>query len=126
MQKEEAMNSREKSTRRTEAAEASKKAILDAAEALFAERGYEATSLQDICDKAGVTRGLPNYFFGSKDALYRLVLERTMSRSLEMVTFLREQTQQSQARPEEILRMAISSFFDDLAAHPTFVRMTEW
>src|SRR5260370_16546191 len=79
MQKEEAMNSREKSNRRTEAAETSKKAILDAAEALFAEQGYEATSLQEICDRAGVTRGLPNYFFGSKEGLYRSVLERTFA-----------------------------------------------
>src|SRR5260370_7155021 len=66
-----------KNTRRTQAAEASKKAILDAAEALFAEKGYDAASLPEICDLAGVTRGLPNYFFASKEQLYRPVLART-------------------------------------------------
>src|SRR5713101_224216 len=105
MQKEEAMNSREKSNRRTKAAEASKKAILDAAEALFAEQGYEATSFQQICDLAGVTRGLPNYFFGSKEGLYRSVLERTFALTLtqDLIMFMREQARRSGATPEESL-----------------------
>ena len=120
------MNSHKKVTQRTEAAEASKRAILEAAEVLFAEKGYEATSLQDICDRAGVTRGLPNYFFGSKEALYRLVLERTMVRGQDLVAFVREQAEQPQANPEEILRAAIGRLFDDFVTHPTFIRMTEW
>ncbi|MBA2682280.1 MAG: TetR/AcrR family transcriptional regulator [Ktedonobacteraceae bacterium] len=120
------MKSQGKSTQRTEAAEASKKAILDAAEVLFAEKGYEATSLQEICDLAGVTRGLPNYFFGSKEALYRCVLERTMTRSHDLVTFLREQAQRPSSSAEEILSIAIGRLFDDFVAHPTFIRITEW
>ncbi|HEX7737378.1 MAG TPA: TetR/AcrR family transcriptional regulator [Ktedonobacteraceae bacterium] len=120
------MNIQKKGTQRTEAAEASKKAILDAAKELFAEKGYEATSLQDICDRAGVTRGLPNYFFGSKEALYQLVLEHTMVRGQNLVAFMREQAEQPQANPEEILRAAIGQLFDDFVTHPTFIRLTEW
>ena len=41
--------------------------ILDAAETLFAERGYEETSLADVGERAGVSRGTPGYFFGSKE-----------------------------------------------------------
>ncbi len=122
------MTSREKSTRRTEAAETSKKAILDAAEALFAEKGYDATSLQEICDRAGVTRGLPNYFFGSKEELYRSVLERTFALTLtrELLTFLREQAHRPDARLEESLRIAIERIFDFFVTNPTFIRLTEW
>ena len=120
------MKSQRKGTQRAEAAEASKKAILAAAEALFAEKGYEATSLQEICDLAGVTRGLPNYFFGSKEALYRCVLERAMVRGQALVTFLREQVASPSASAEEILRIAIGRLFDDFVAHPTFIRLTEW
>ncbi len=120
------MTSQRKGTQRTAAAEASKKAILEAAEVLFADKGYEATSLQEICDLAGVTRGLPNYFFGSKETLYRVVLERAMTRAQALVTFLREQAQQPSASAEEILRIAIGRLFDDLVAHPTFIRLTEW
>ena len=122
------MNSQGKSTRRTEAAETSKKAILDAAEALFAGQGYEATSLQEICDRAGVTRGLPNYFFGSKEGLYRAVLERAFALSLtrELVLFLREQAHRPDARLEESLRVAIERIFDFFVMNPTFIRLTEW
>ena len=122
------MSEQGKRTRRTEAAEASKTAILDAAEALFAEKGYEATSLQEICDRAGVTRGLPTYFFGSKEGLYRAVLERIFALSLthELLKLLREQAQQADARPEEGLRVVIERLFDFFVTHPTFIRITEW
>jgi TetR/AcrR family transcriptional regulator len=54
----------------------SREALLAAAERLFAERGFEATSLTDIGAAAGLSRGTPSYFFGSKAGLYRAVLER--------------------------------------------------
>ena len=57
-------------------AERTREAILAAAEKLFASRGYERTSLQLIGEAAGFSRGTASYFFGSKDELYRAVLER--------------------------------------------------
>src|SRR5438445_889041 len=60
-------------------ADRSRRAILDAAETLFAERGFEAVSLQQIGDAAGLSRGTPNYFFGSKQDLYVTVLERVFA-----------------------------------------------
>lgn len=127
-QREPQRNKQGKPTRRTEAAEASKKAILDAAEALFARQGYEATSLQEISDQAGVTRGLPTYFFGSKEDLYRAVLERTFALTMthELLELLREQARRPEARPEEGLRIVIERLFDFLVTHPTFVRIIEW
>ncbi|GHO93322.1 TetR family transcriptional regulator [Reticulibacter mediterranei] len=120
------MNSREKSTRRTEAAEASKQAILEAAETVFAEKGYDGASLQEICDLAGVTRGLPNYFFGSKEKLYHAVLDRAFMRSQDLIAFIHEQAHVPDANVQEILRVVIERLFDDLTAHPTFIRLTEW
>jgi len=57
---------------------ASRRAILDAAEELFAQRGYERTSLGEIGRRAGVSAALPAYFFGGKRALYEAVLERLL------------------------------------------------
>lgn len=57
-------------------AERSREAILVAAQTLFAARGYEAASLNDIGAAAGLSRGTPSYFFGSKEQLYLEVLER--------------------------------------------------
>lgn len=60
-------------------AERSRAAILEAGRDLFAERGYEATSLAAVAAAAGLSRGTPSYFFGSKERLYAVVLERAFT-----------------------------------------------
>ncbi len=50
--------------------------ILDAANALFAERGYEAVLIDDIAKSAGVTRGLVHHYFGGRKDVYVALLER--------------------------------------------------
>lgn len=64
--------------------------VLDAAERLFAERGYPATSVRDIADAAPAELGSVSYHFASKDDIYAQVLERraeenasTMEHALE-------------------------------------------
>jgi len=52
--------------------------ILGAAEKLFMERGYAATSLREITAAAGVNLAAVNYHFGSKEALVREVFERRL------------------------------------------------
>src|SRR5262245_17490483 len=60
-------------------ADRSREAILDAAEGMFAERGFDGASLASISDAANVSAALPAYFFGSKRDLYRAVIERLFS-----------------------------------------------
>ena len=50
--------------------------ILDAANALFADRGYEEVSIEDIARSAGVTRGLVHHYFGGRKDVYVALLER--------------------------------------------------
>ena len=50
--------------------------ILDAANALFAERGYDEVSVEDIAHAAGVTRGLVHHYFGGRKQVYIALLER--------------------------------------------------
>ena len=52
--------------------------ILDAAENLFAERGYSATSLGDVADKVGIRSPSLYNHFKNKDALYQSVLNRLL------------------------------------------------
>ncbi len=60
--------------------------ILDAAEALFAERGYAGATLRDVAAKVGVrTPSLYNHF-PSKESLYAAVLERGISPVLDVLT----------------------------------------
>jgi AcrR family transcriptional regulator len=60
-------------------AERSRETLLDAAEALFSERGYDGVSLSEIAAAANLSRGTPNYFFGSKEHLYQSVVERVFA-----------------------------------------------
>jgi AcrR family transcriptional regulator len=103
----------------------SRAAILDAAEKLFAERGYEATSLNEVGAAAGVSRGTPGYFFGSKPDLYRAVLDRMFAEVRQAVRAGRERALASAREPESILAGAVSDYFDFLAQRPHFVRLIE-
>src|SRR5205809_5085369 len=57
---------------------ATKGRILDAAEALFMEHGYEATTLRQITAGAGVNLAAVHYHFGSKEELFQAVLTRRL------------------------------------------------
>lgn len=70
---------------KTRDADRSRAAILDAAEALFSEHGFEAITLAQVGAAAGVSRGTPGYFFGTKEALYTTVVERAASALREHV-----------------------------------------
>ncbi|WP_366658292.1 TetR family transcriptional regulator [Fodinicurvata sp. EGI_FJ10296] len=51
-------------------------AILDAAEAIFADRGFDGASTRPIADRAGVNLALIHYYFGNKEKLFNAVFER--------------------------------------------------
>jgi AcrR family transcriptional regulator len=55
-----------------------KESILDAAERLFADHGFAATSLRGITSEAGVNLAAVNYHFGSKEELIRAVFRRRL------------------------------------------------
>ncbi len=56
--------------RLTEQGRERKQQLVDAAMALFAERGYAATRIRDICDRAGVAKGLFYWYFPTKLDLF--------------------------------------------------------
>lgn len=49
--------------------------ILSVAQGLFAQKGYEATGIMDICDAAGVSKGAFYHHFPSKQAIFMALLE---------------------------------------------------
>src|SRR5512147_2689837 len=57
-------------------AEETRSRILDVAGELFAERGYDATSVADICQQAGVTKGAFYHHFASKQSVFLELRDR--------------------------------------------------
>jgi AcrR family transcriptional regulator len=56
-------------------ADAAREALIEAASALFAERGYHDSSVAAIGERAGASRGLVNHHFGSKENLLAAVID---------------------------------------------------
>ncbi|TXZ77233.1 TetR/AcrR family transcriptional regulator [Vibrio mimicus] len=90
-----------------------KEKILDVAEGLFAEYGFNDTSLRTITSKAGVNLASVNYHFGDKKTLVRAVLNRyleafmpEMKQSLEL---LNERDDYDMAEVFEALRVPLRS-----------------
>jgi AcrR family transcriptional regulator len=70
----------EPSPRRHYDARASRQALLDAASALFDERGYDAATVREIGERAGVDAALIARYFGGKEGLYLAALARQEGR----------------------------------------------
>src|SRR3546814_19155572 len=60
--------------------------LIEIGRALFAERGYEATSIEEIAQRANVSKPVVYEHFGGKEGLYAVVVDREMSLLLEMIT----------------------------------------
>jgi AcrR family transcriptional regulator len=84
--------------------------ILDAAELLFAEKGFAETSLRLITSKAGVNLAAVNYHFGSKKALIQAVFSRFLGpfcSSLEQELDRRQGQLEQKASLEELLGILV-------------------
>lgn len=77
-----------------------KEKILDAAEALFMEHGFEATGLRQITTGAGVNLAAVHYHFGSKEELFQAVLTRRLDpMNLERVALLDQLESDARGKP---------------------------
>lgn len=86
---------------------ATKDRILDAAEALFMEHGFEATSLRAITSAASVNLAAVNYHFGSKEELFEAVLTRRLDpmnqQRVDLLTQLERDAAPNPVSPDRIL-----------------------
>ncbi|RIH76886.1 HTH-type transcriptional repressor NicS [Calidithermus terrae] len=102
----------------------SRSAILDAAEELFAEKGFDGVSFAEIGQRAGVSRGTPGYFFGSKAGLYRAVLERIFETALREIGLAAGRAARA-GSPREVLAAGLGGYIDFIVGNPNFVRLVE-
>lgn len=114
--------SRSHPTARRRDPEATRAAILDAAEDAFLEKGFGETSTSAIAARAGVTKSLIHHHFGSKEALWQEVKTRRFRGYSEtQMRLLREQEPTA-----ELLRDSLKMYFRFLRDNPQLIRVLAW
>lgn len=100
-------------------AQARRELIEQAASELFAERGYQATSIDEVAKRSGVTAPVLYDHFASKQDLHRRLLERHYA---ELRVLWREQLG-GEDPPAQRIPRAIDAWFAYVEAHPYAWRM---
>ncbi|MGF7121299.1 AcrR family transcriptional regulator [Rhodococcus sp. BE178] len=85
--------------------------LIEIGRALFAERGYEAASIEEIAARAQVSKPVVYEHFGGKEGLYAVVVDREMSKLLEMITSSLTQNR-SRIRVERVA-LALLTYIDE-------------
>jgi AcrR family transcriptional regulator len=93
--------------------------IIDAARALFAEKGYSGAKVEEIVVRARTTKPMIYYYFGSKERLFAAVLEDVYAgmRAIE------QSLQLAELPALEAMRNVIEVTFDYHAENPEWVRL---
>jgi AcrR family transcriptional regulator len=82
--------------------------LLDVGRALFAERGFDGASIEEIASRAGVSKPVVYEHFRSKEGLYAVVVDREMEHLLDLIT----SALTAPAHPRVILERAALALLD--------------
>ncbi len=91
--------------------------LLDAAEGLFAEKGFDGTSIREITSQAKCNLAAVNYHFGGKEKLYSEVFRRRMIAMRDVrIASIEEVMSQTDHEPtlEELIRAFATAFLEPL------------
>ncbi|BBX23684.1 TetR family transcriptional regulator [Mycolicibacter terrae] len=88
--------------------------LIEVARSLFAERGYEGTSIEEIALRANVSKPVVYEHFGGKEGLYAVVVDREMSALLDGITtsLTKSTNNQSRLRVERVA-LALLTYVDE-------------
>src|SRR3954466_4440696 len=102
------------STRRRLPASERRAQLIEVGRTVFAKRGYEATSMEEIADRAKVSKPIVYEKFGGKEGLYNVIVDREMDyvvrRIVEAIAV---------GSPRERVERASLAFLNYLKDHPT-------
>lgn len=102
--------------------EATRQALVQAAEEVFLEKGFGNSSLSEIAKRAGITKSLIHHYFGSKNGLWREVkTQRFMHYALKQMEMIKDSVPSA-----ELLRASMAFYFDFLKRNPQIVRVLAW
>jgi AcrR family transcriptional regulator len=113
-------------------AEGAQEAILNAAEEVFAEHGFDGARIDAIAKASGYNSSLLFHYFGDKLGLYAEVVKRadreiTAFQGRMFAPMLEDETIATDAQAFKVLlETIVTALFDYLAAHPRLMRMLLW
>ena len=93
--------------------------ILSAAEAVFADKGFDGARVKDIASQVGVTHAVIHYHFHTKRDLYQAVVDRMVGELVELATSIPREPYDPRLKLERFFY----GFFDFAARHPSFARL---
>ncbi len=116
---------------RSHNAENARKAILDAAEEVFAEHGYDGARVDAIAARSGYNKSLIFQYFGDKLNLYAGVIRRAddQNRDLQnrmLEELLRDEDNLDAQKLADLLQTFVGGYFDFMLEHPNYVRILNW
>jgi len=97
-----------------------KDALLAAAIEVFADKGFDAATVRDICGKAGANVAAVNYHYGGKDALYMAVLE------VVFPTDVYEPSGTADMDPEKRLKVYLRTLVSDIYKRGENIITSRW
>jgi len=95
--------------------------ILEAADRLFGEVGFDAATTREIAENSGVNKALIHYHFKSKEALFVNVLDRYYERLAKTI----RKSLSKPGAPRQRLGRMIDAYVDFLAANRSFSRIVQ-
>ncbi len=98
--------------------------LLNVGRRLFAEKGFEAVSVEEIAAKANVSKPVVYEHFGGKEGLYAVVVDREMAYLLDsMIKALGEHENEEQVSARVLLERAGLALFDYIEQYPDGFRI---
>ncbi len=95
-----------------------KETILASARELFAQKGYNATTMDEVAEAAGVNKATVYYYFGSKQKLYEEIMLTTLESMYEYLL-----RRNSSDDPAEALKGYIFAFYTHAKQDEAFLRI---
>lgn len=92
--------------------------LIDVGRALFADKGFEAVSVEEIASTAGVSKPVVYEHFGGKEGLYAVVVDREMNHLLTMISSALQGS-----HPRQLLEQAGMALFDYIESQPDGFRI---
>lgn len=92
--------------------------ILQSALSLFSEKGYDSTSVREICAASGITKPTLYHFYGSKEGVYRALVDGTLERMRRELTRAVEEEGSLRQRLCRLTR----TYFDAARSEPDLAR----